>query len=149
MAEVLFYHLERGSALDVLPPLLEKCLERGWRAVVQTADVNSIEALDLALWTYRDTSFLPHGKAGGDFEAEQPILIAADASNGNGAQVRFLLDGAAPENVADYTRVILIFDGRNHDALQAAREHWKVLKTGDHELTYWQQGERGGWEKKA
>jgi DNA polymerase-3 subunit chi len=35
MTEVLFYHLERASAQDVLPVLLLKTLERGWRAVVQ------------------------------------------------------------------------------------------------------------------
>ncbi len=35
MTEVLFYHLQNMSLESVLPPLLEKSLERGWRVVVQ------------------------------------------------------------------------------------------------------------------
>ena len=34
MTEVLFYHLQNMSVENVLPPLLEKSLERGWRDVV-------------------------------------------------------------------------------------------------------------------
>ena len=35
MTEVLFYHLQSQPLERVLPELLEKCLERKWRAVVQ------------------------------------------------------------------------------------------------------------------
>jgi len=35
MTEILFYHLERATLESVLPGLLEKSLERGWRAVVR------------------------------------------------------------------------------------------------------------------
>ena len=35
MTEVLFYHLERARLEGVLPGLLEKSLERGWKAVVR------------------------------------------------------------------------------------------------------------------
>ena len=31
MTEVLFYHLQNMTLESVLPPLLEKSLERGWR----------------------------------------------------------------------------------------------------------------------
>ena len=63
MADVLFYHLERQPLERVLPVLLEKTLERGWRAAVQTASQAYAEALDGHLWTYREDSFLPHGLA--------------------------------------------------------------------------------------
>ena len=35
MTEVLFYHLQRQPLEAVLPTLLEKSLERGWRALVR------------------------------------------------------------------------------------------------------------------
>ena len=64
MTEILFYHLESGRLEDVLPGLLEKTLERGWRAVVQTGTKERAESLDGFLWTYRDESFLPHAVGG-------------------------------------------------------------------------------------
>ena len=60
MTEILFYHLQGMSLESVLPPLLEKSLERGWRVVVQSTSPERTEALDAHLWTYSDDSFLPH-----------------------------------------------------------------------------------------
>ena len=56
MTDVLFYHLERTTLEKVLPGLLEKSLERGWRAVVQATTEERIEALDSLLWTFNDSS---------------------------------------------------------------------------------------------
>jgi hypothetical protein len=41
MTEVLFYHLQDVSLENVLPPLLEKSLERGWRVVVQSTSTTA------------------------------------------------------------------------------------------------------------
>ena len=45
MTEVLFYHLEHQPLERVLPSLVEKTLERGWRAVVQAGSEERVEAL--------------------------------------------------------------------------------------------------------
>ena len=63
MTEILFYHLQRQPLERVLPTLLEKSFERGWRVVVQAASDERVDALDAHLWTYRDDGFLPHGTA--------------------------------------------------------------------------------------
>src|SRR6201747_371638 len=60
MTEVLFYHLQNHSLEYVLPPLLEKSLERGWRVVVQSTSEERADALDAHLWTYRQDSFMTH-----------------------------------------------------------------------------------------
>ena len=64
MTEILFYHLHRQPLERVLPTLLERSLERGWRVVVQASSEERVEALDAHLWTFRDDSFLPHGTGG-------------------------------------------------------------------------------------
>ena len=51
MTETLFYHLERRALDDVLPGLIEKTLERGWRAVIR-AETSAALAFGMAvLWT--------------------------------------------------------------------------------------------------
>ena len=146
--EVWFYHLERASLEQVLPELLEKTLARGWRAFVRTADTQQRDALDAALWTYRDESFLPHGMEGEAGAERQPILLSAGHENVNGAQVLFVL-GEAPPDISGYARCILIFDGRDPDALARAREYWKSCKAGAMNIAYWKQGETRGWERQA
>jgi DNA polymerase-3 subunit chi len=148
MTEVYFYHLERRSLEDVLPGLLERSLERQWRAVVQAGSPERAAALDAWLWTYRDDSFLPHG-AEDDTAAEQPVFLTTEAENPNNADVLFLVDGAPIVDIEGYRRAVLLFDGNDPSALAEARETWKRVKAAGHDATYWQQGENGRWEKKA
>src|SRR6202161_404280 len=155
MTEVLFYHLQNMSLESVLPPLLEKSLERGWRVVVQSTSQERTEALDAHLWTYRDDSLLPHatwraGDAGraGDAQA-QPIVLAMEEGNPNGANVRFLIDSAAlPADADAYERMVLVFNGDDGDALAAARGAWTDCKARGFEVTYWQADERGRWQRR-
>jgi DNA polymerase-3 subunit chi len=150
MTEIFFYHLQ-GQPLDrVLPNLLERSLERGWRIVVQAASEERVDALDAHLWTYRDDGFLPHGT---DREADahaHPVLITITERNPNGAQVRFLLDGAPlPPDAAAYQRIVVLFDGDDADAVAQARERWSEAKSAGHEVTYWQPDDNGRWQRQG
>ncbi|MBR1086728.1 DNA polymerase III subunit chi [Bradyrhizobium manausense] len=149
MTEVLFYHLQNMTVENVLPPLLEKSLERGWRVVVQSTSPERADALDAHLWTYRDDSFLPHATWRVSDVADQPIVLAIEADNPNGANVRFLVDNAAmPDDAQAYERMVLLFNGDDPDALAAARGTWTDCKTRGFEVTYWQADERGRWQRR-
>jgi len=149
MTEVLFYHLQNMTIENVLPPLLEKSLERGWRVVVQSTSPERADALDAHLWTYRDDSFLPHATWRVGDAADQPIVLAVEAHNPNAAQVRFLIDNAAlPEDSHSYERMVLLFNGDDSDALVAARSAWTDCKANGFDLTYWQADERGRWQRR-
>src|SRR3982074_2909367 len=122
MTEVLFYHLQNMSLESVLPSLLEKSLERGWRVVVQSTSQERTDALDAHLWTYHDDSFLPHATWRAGDAADQPIILSIEERNPNRANVRFLIDNAAFLFEADdYEQVVLVFNGDDDDALAAAR----------------------------
>lgn len=149
MTEVLFYHLTLKPLEAVLPGLLETCLQRDWRVVVQAGSAERVTALDSLLWSYREDTFLPHGTAS-DGEAErQPVFLTDGPDNPNGASVRFLVDRASVSDLSSYTRAVFLFDGDDQDAVMDARQQWKTLKTAGHDLTYWQQTEDGRWQKKA
>jgi DNA polymerase-3 subunit chi len=149
MTEVLFYHLQDVSLENVLPPLLEKSLERGWRVVVQSTSEERTEALDAHLWTYREDSFLPHATWRVADVEDQPIILVVEDSNPNRANVRFLVDNAAlPANTDIYDRVVVLFNGEDADALTAARQAWTDCKARGFDVTYWQADERGRWQKR-
>ena len=148
MTEVLFYHLQGKTAEDVLPGLLARSLERGWRVVVQSSE-DRVETLDAHLWTYKDDSFLPHGTMR-ESGADQPVLLTADGDNANNANVRFLIDGAPlPEDAGGYERIVLLVDGDDPDAVAGARERWSAAKAQGLDVTYWQPDENGRWQRKA
>lgn len=148
-SEVLFYHLERQPLDRVLPGLLEKTLQRGWRAVVQAGSEERLEALDLALWTYNDESFLPHGTAKDGFANEQPIFLTITPETPNGAGVRFLVDGAGASGYDTHSRLVFLFDGNDPEATAHARSEWQAAKAAGCKVSYWRQSPEGRWENKA
>lgn len=149
MAELWFYHLERSELERALPPLLEKCLQRGWRALVRCGSNERMEALDDSLWTFRDESFLPHAKDSEPNLERQPVVLTTKAANPNGAKALFLIDGAEPGDLAQYERACLIFDGRDEATLSQARVRWKDAKAAGVEASYWKENASGRWEKQG
>lgn len=106
-----------------------------------------VEALDAALWTYDERSFLPHGTKQDGHGEDQPVWLTATPENPNGAKVLILADGATVPDLAGWSLVLEIFDGNSEAAVAAARARWKAHKDAGHELTYWKQTEAGRWEK--
>lgn len=149
MSSLWFYHLERSSLEAALAPLLEKCLQRGWRAVVRGTIEARLDALDEALWTVREESFLPHARSGRGAPEKQPILLTIDAGAANGAKALFLVDGAEPGAIDAFERASIMFDGRDEAAVVHARLQWKAAKESGHDVAYWKESDSGRWEKQA
>ena len=147
MAEVLFYHLERQPLEDALPGLLQRSLDRGWRVVVQVGSDERLETLNGHLWSFDETSFLPHGSAADGHAEAQPVWLTTGEENPNRANVRFVVDGAENSDFSGYDRVVFMFDGTDKEAVEKAREVWKRARGEGHDATYWRQDERGRWAK--
>ena len=149
MSDVRFYHLTRSPLEAVLAIMLEKTLGRAQRAVVLAGSAERVESLNGFLWTYRDRGFLPHGSEKDGFAEDQPVWLTDRDENPNGAQVLFLADGAVSAKLADFEICAVLFDGHDEAAVAAARAQWRDCKAAGHQVTYWQQNDAGGWEKKA
>jgi DNA polymerase-3 subunit chi len=148
MTEIRFYHLQRTALEAALPPMLERTLERGQRAVVMAGSEERVEHLTDHLWTYSERGFLPHGSARDGNAALQPVWLTTADENPNEAQVLFLTDGTHSGKVAEYQLCVELFDGNDEAAVEAARARWKTYKDAGHALTYWQQSAAGRWEQK-
>jgi len=149
VTEVSFYHLLHTPLDRALPKLIQKVLESGARAVIRTGSAERAEALSSVLWTFDQNSFLPHGTARDGNADRQPVWITPDDENPNGADILVLTDGATAGEITAWRRCLEMFDGRDDAAVAEARRRWSDYKAADHELTYWQQTERGGWEKQG
>ncbi|KAB2854029.1 MAG: hypothetical protein F9K43_30340, partial [Bauldia sp.] len=135
-----FFHnahqlLDNGSGPYFYLPKMESHLEaRLWNDVFKLA---------------QDELGLPHGTIKDGNAEGQPVWLTAADDNPNHATVRFLADGADLPDPAGYARVVMLFDGQDPDAVDRARAAWKTAKAAGHDATYWQQSERGRWEKKG
>lgn len=148
MGAAYFYHLTRAPLEVTLPVLLEKALSAGWRVAVRGTDADRLDWLDEKLWT--GDGFLPHGRAGGEHDADQPVLLTTEPAAPNGAACLMAVDGAevTPGEVAAMERVCILFDGHDPAAVEAARGQWRALTEAGCAAKYWSE-ESGRWQMKA
>ncbi|QGX98250.1 DNA polymerase III subunit chi [Roseovarius faecimaris] len=150
MGAAYFYHLTRAPVERTLPLLLGKALGAGWRVAVRGTSEERLDWLDDKLWLGPDEAFLPHGRAGGPHDADQPVLLTAAPELPNGARCVMCVDGAEirAEEVTALERVCILFDGHDPAAVQQARGQWKTLTDAGCSAQYWSE-DSGRWEKKA
>lgn len=150
MGAVYFYHLTRAPLEAVLPMLLEKSVAAGWRVMVRGTDDDRLKWLDERLWLGRPDAFLPHGLAGDEHDAMQPIILTTGDTTANDPTCVLAVDGAdvTADEVTKMERVSILFDGNDEAALTCARTQWKALTDAGCSAQYWSQ-ENGNWEKKA
>lgn len=148
MAEYRFYHLDRIPLERALPRMLETALRRDWRAVVIAGSEDRVEALNALLWVYDKDGFLPHGSRREGYAEMQPVWLTTADENPNGAHVAFLIDGTTLVDASAFALCCELFDGSDEEAREKAREHWKAAMAAGHDVTYWQQTDKG-WQQKG
>jgi len=150
MGAVYFYHLTRTPLETTLPVLLGKAREAGWRVLVRGTSDERMKWLDDKLWLGHEEGFLAHGLAGGEFDADQPILLSTGDNAANAATCLMAVDGAdvAAGEVTEMQRVCVLFDGNDPAALEAARGQWKALTGAGCAAQYWSQ-DGGKWAMQA
>ena len=149
MGAAYFYHLTRTPLEVTLPMLIGKAMGAGWRVAVRGVSAERMEWLDQKLWLGPEEGFLPHGLAGGEFDADQPVLLTT-GDTANGAVCVMTVDGAEvnAEEVEALERVCILFDGNDPEAVETARGQWRALTGAGCSAQYWSQ-ESGSWQKKA
>ncbi|WP_312524998.1 DNA polymerase III subunit chi [Paracoccus sp. (in: a-proteobacteria)] len=148
MGAALFYHLTRSAPEALLPILLSKSLAAGWRVELRSAHRGALERLDESLW--QGDGFLPHGLAGGPFDAQQPVLLTQNRQEGvNQPSCLMVVHGAevTPEDCRPLERSCILFDGNDPEALDRARAQWRLLTQAGIEAQYWSEAS-GRWERK-
>jgi DNA polymerase-3 subunit chi len=143
--QVDFYHLAAVPLERVLPRIAERLLGDGQRLLVVAGEEALAARIDADLWTYAPDAFLPHGRAGAEGEADQPLLISAATNPANGARNIAIVDGMWRDEALGFDRAFYLFDAGTIDGARAA---WRTLgMREDIVRRYWKQDEDGRWRE--
>jgi len=144
MSQVTF-HVNAPHRLGYTCRLLRKAAGLGARVVV-TGPPETLDRLDVALWTFSALEFVPHCRASAPAAVlnASPVVLAADWTQAPQAAVLLnlgdpLWDGAgqtpgggAP---ASFAKIIEVF-GQGDDQVQQARQRWRAYKAQGHDLLH-------------
>ncbi|MBM1219093.1 DNA polymerase III subunit chi [Ponticoccus sp. SC2-23] len=151
MGAAYFYHLTEQPLEATLPALIGKARAAGWMVEVRGREAGLLDRLDEHLWTGIDDMFLPHSRAGGPYDALQPVLLCVEgqvAANTPACLMAVGGAGVTPGECAALERVCILFDGHDPEAVQQARSQWRDLTGAGVVAQYWAQ-EGGRWMKNA
>jgi DNA polymerase III subunit chi len=141
-----FYQLGASPVEKVVASLCEKLLASGERLLVVAGDDARLAKLDRMLWDLGQTSFLPHGVAGGPDDSRQPILLSKSPDCANLARNILIADGLWREAAIAFARAFYLFDA---DRLGDARMAWRSLAARDEVQRRYFAQEKGRWAEKA
>ena len=111
---VSYTHLRaHETVLDlVCRLLLEKTKQRGWRALVKLPEAKLTE-MDEYLWTFQESSFLPHGRDDEPLSDMQPITLSSTAQKVENYQAVFLIGGTDIGEMSGVERCMIMINGRS------------------------------------
>ena len=127
--------------------MLTRALSAGWRVALRAPE-DRLEELDDMLWRVPEEEFVPHGREGTGRDERNPILLTSGGPGDRECLLATHGAGIEPSEVEGLARAMLVFDGRDVDALGRARQMWKDMTAAGVEAQYWSE-ETGKWALKA
>lgn len=124
MTEIEF-HVNAPDSLAYTCRLLRKAVRSGAKVAV-TAPAETLGRLDVMLWTFSATEFLPHCHDTRDERVSRlsPVMLTADAAQAPHHQVLVNLGLPVPTGFERYERLIEVVSQSDEERLQA-RQRWK------------------------
>jgi DNA polymerase-3 subunit chi len=124
MTEVAF-HFNAPDPVAYACRLLRKAVSNGARMVVLGVP-DTLQQLDLALWTFSPPDFVPHCHVDSDprIVAMSPVILASSTESLPHQQVLLNLGHRVPDGFERFDRVIEVV-GLDDEDRQLARGRWK------------------------
>lgn len=138
--KVIFYDVPAEQRLPFAARMVEAAFQRGKRMLVRCADPDEARRLDAFLWTWQDTSFMPHeivDPAAVLQDPEARVCIVTDDQRPMDAQVLLQLAPGGLDWAQGFPTVLDVVDHGRPEALEASRERYRLWKSvGDIDLSY-------------
>ena len=136
MTRIDFYLLpvsEPHGKLSFACRLAEKAWQSGHQVYVHSSDAAEAGAIDALLWSFRDTSFVPHRLLDAANGEPAPVEVGSGEAAADHHDVMINLSAAVPPLFSRFERVaeIVLNDPQ---ALAASRQRWSFYKDRGYQL---------------
>ena len=111
--------------------MADKAFQQGHRIFINAVDETQARALDELLWSFRPSSFLPHGLAGQEHSDTIAIGWGQEPENHNDLLINLQLE--IPAFFSRFARVAEVVT-QDEASLAALRASWKFYKERGYQL---------------
>ena len=129
MTRIDFYRYA-DDKIRVACRLAAKAVAKPSRLVVYTPDANVLAEFDRALWTWQQTSFVPHCYSHSPLAVETPVILTSSGESLPHHDVLLNLGDEWPPFFASFDRVLEIVSTDEDDKVRARERHAFYKKRG-------------------
>ncbi len=132
-----FYKLNTQNSASISRfccQLTDKVVKMGHSVFIRTKDERETRLLDDMMWTYSDSSFLPHQTLDENPDTDAPVIIGHRAAPSSGYLLINLSD-ERPENIHNYERIAEVVN-EAPDTLHTGRVRYAAYKKEAFTLHY-------------
>jgi DNA polymerase-3 subunit chi len=124
-----FYVLNRSGSdpLRFVCRLTETAYNAGHRIYIDTVDTEQAQTLDALLWTFSDTSFVPHRCTAAVSQGPEAVVIGHGCPADDSADVLLTLQADAPEYFTRFKRVAEFVHG-DPQQRSSARQRYRFYQ---------------------
>lgn len=126
MPRVFIYH-NASDKVGTLCRLLSKAAVQGKRVAVFSQSEAVLDAFDRHLWTFDQTSFVPHCRAGAALENQTPIILTQVCTPQPGLERLCNLDSEAPSGIGAWLSLFEVV-GQDEKDRALARDRFRLYK---------------------
>lgn len=120
-----------GERLQVAARLADKAFRRGHHIFINAGSEGEAVELDQLLWTFRPSSFIPHGLQGQ--EHSDTVAIGWGQDPGNHSDLLINLQLEVPPFFSRFKRVAEVVT-QEPDSLPALRKSWQFYQSRGYQL---------------
>ncbi|MBT4836197.1 MAG: DNA polymerase III subunit chi [Methylococcales bacterium] len=135
MSQVDFYILPDSTPISRLQfacRLIEKIFTLGHKIYVSMDQTDEINQIDKLLWTFRETSFIPHGFSNTKYLELTPVIIGpANTSIQREVLINFCIQ--APDSCNNFKRIVEVLNDQPH-IKESGRQRYKQYCQMNHEV---------------
>ena len=145
MTEIFFYKLKNISIDLFLISLIEKSISKNWNSLVLLDNTERMEEINDLLWTFNDTSFIPHGSQSDLSPDKQNVYLTCNEENLNNSNIIFSIDGIIINEPGNWNRCIYIFNEQNLKVTDELESYKRKVKDFGYTLKSFEQDNNGKW----
>ena len=145
LSEFFFYKLKNTSSELFLINLIEKSINNNWNSVVLTDNIERMEEINDLLWTYNETSFLPHGSQNDKNREHHKVYLTCEEENPNKSNIIFSIDGILINNIKSWERCVYIFNEQNLKIVDQFESYKNQINLSDYSLKSFEQDINSKW----
>jgi DNA polymerase III subunit chi len=128
-AKIIFLTLSVANKLRVVCDVVENEFLLGKKVVVNVSDEEEGKVLDNMLWSWKQSSFIPHSFVTSLTEStNDPVLITTDISENLSYETMILVNPSNIEKFNNYTTVIDFAEKYNPTKIETDRKRYKLYR---------------------